>query len=282
MSVLKKLLEFKASFSGIMKQSMLYLFVQIIHSFVLKNLMSKQNLLAKTCIACGLQKPISAFLQISGPQGTSYGNICSTCRGSGADKKVVIDQAEDGRSGSSTGLKIDSKAKVQIDRDKQAVSELKKELDLTEHEKQLATSEDKAERKDDKEVAERKHRESYIEPKKTDSFFARKTDTKLPLLRSIQEKQSLEHRTSVEHVAKKETQQKDAAVKQDAKDKGLDLSDIATDQIIGGKVKTTTGEYNRLKSWFGNAPMNTIDRGRQFLNSQTNKNAAEPATKESK
>ncbi|MDR3476647.1 MAG: hypothetical protein P4M14_01280 [Gammaproteobacteria bacterium] len=244
--------------------------------------MIKQNLLAKTCIACGLQKPISAFLQISGPQGTSYGNICSTCRGSGMDKKVIIEQAEDSGSGTSIGLKIDSKAKVQIDRDKQALAEHKKELDLTEQEKQLATTEDKTERKEAKEDAEKKHRANYIEPKKTDSFFAKKVDTKVPLLHSLQEKQSTEHRTSVEHVAKKETQHKEAAVKQDAKDKGLDLSDIATDQLIGGKIKTTTGEYNRLKSWFGNAPMNTVERGRQFLNSQPAKNPTESPAKEGK
>lgn len=36
--------------------------------------------LSKTCSVCGLQKSLSAFLELTGSQGTTYGNVCSACR----------------------------------------------------------------------------------------------------------------------------------------------------------------------------------------------------------
>jgi hypothetical protein len=64
-----------------------------------------KNQLSKTCINCGLQKPLTAYLQIAGAEGSTYGNICSTCRGSGLGKKVTLPVMEDtSSSSSSTGL----------------------------------------------------------------------------------------------------------------------------------------------------------------------------------
>ncbi len=74
--------------------------------------------LTKTCSNCGRQKPLSAFLELTGTQGSTYGNICSSCR------KIMIEEAktkkketEEGTT-SSAGSKVDSKRKTQGDVDK--------------------------------------------------------------------------------------------------------------------------------------------------------------------
>jgi hypothetical protein len=116
------------------------------------------NQLSKSCLSCGLQKPLSAFLQITGPEGSSYGNICSTCRGSGMGKKITITEVEDDHVSSSTGLKIDGKAKQQIDRVKKRKAEEKVVLEHKEEIKDEHEKLEKTERKEIKEDAERKHR----------------------------------------------------------------------------------------------------------------------------
>src|ERR1700722_17983588 len=103
------------------------------------------NQLSKTCVSCGLQKPLTAFLQISGPEGSSYGNVCSTCRGSGLGRKIVIPAVEEEHSTSSTGLKIDAKAKQQIEREKKRKSEEKNVLEHKEEQKHEKESQEKNE-----------------------------------------------------------------------------------------------------------------------------------------
>ena len=78
--------------------------------------MSNPNLsLMKTCSSCGKQKPLSAFLQLSGKEGATYGNVCSICRKT-AIEKPNIEPDESTRQGS--GVVIDSKAKATSDTDK--------------------------------------------------------------------------------------------------------------------------------------------------------------------
>src|SRR3990167_930175 len=81
--------------------------------------------LTKICSNCGLQKPLSAFLELTGPHGASYGNVCANCR------KTVIEQANKTESEesttSTTKVRIDSKTKVQSDFDKKEFLETQKE-----------------------------------------------------------------------------------------------------------------------------------------------------------
>lgn len=234
--------------------------------------MSKQIQLAKACIICGLQKPISAFLQISGPQGTSYGNVCSSCRGTtDTNKTVVIKKTEEERGGSGSGLKIDAKAKMEIERDQKEAADKKETLDKEEADKELEASDDKAERKSERELTEKKHRENFIEPKKSDSFFTRKGDTQSLLNRTLVEKQNLDKNITKEAQTKLENRHLEEGIKQESKEKGIDLTDIATDQLIGGKVKMQ--RLNQIKSWFGSAaPMSTVER--QFNSTQAEKNTS--------
>jgi hypothetical protein len=124
--------------------------------------MSKPNVsLIRTCASCGLQKPLSAFLQIAGTQGTTYGNICSSCRKTHLEKPKP-DEPEEATT-SRTGVKIDSKAKVQGEIDKR---EARKQLEedyledrVKEDEKQIH----RAQKVDTIIQDEKKRRESFLE-----------------------------------------------------------------------------------------------------------------------
>lgn len=61
----------------------------------------------KTCSSCGQLKPLSAFLQLAGTVGTTYGNICSTCR-----KEKAKTKEPDEFTTSTTGNKIDAKMRL--------------------------------------------------------------------------------------------------------------------------------------------------------------------------
>jgi hypothetical protein len=72
--------------------------------------------LTKTCSICGLQKPLTAFLQLAGKQGTIYGDVCGSCRKTAAEME---ENAKDGGARQhESKLTIDDKAKSQMDKDK--------------------------------------------------------------------------------------------------------------------------------------------------------------------
>src|SRR5260221_9265818 len=82
-------------------------------------IMNKSNVsLTKTCSSCGLQKPLSAFLQLSSQSSATYGNICSACRKTNAENVATPKEAEEESTTSKTGLKIDAKTKVKSELDK--------------------------------------------------------------------------------------------------------------------------------------------------------------------
>jgi hypothetical protein len=83
--------------------------------------------LTKTCSSCGQQKPLTAFLQLSGPEGSTYGNICSSCRRTAVEKNKGPKEKEESTT-STTGFKIDTKSKVQADTDKEQFHKEKEEL----------------------------------------------------------------------------------------------------------------------------------------------------------
>lgn len=79
--------------------------------------MSEKRGLLKICSICGQQKPLSAFLQLAGTRGGSYGNVCATCRSAGLDKPIAK-EVED-HSQTTSGLEIDAKTVLQRKKDLQ-------------------------------------------------------------------------------------------------------------------------------------------------------------------
>lgn len=122
-----------------------------------------KSLLLKICSVCKEKKPLSAFLQLSDKQGTTYGNICASCRKQLSAKTTAPTPTDEESSGTSTKAKIDSKTKVHDAKDKRQIREQVDERYHEEREKD-ATQEDKQIQKTltiAKE--ERKHREGFLE-----------------------------------------------------------------------------------------------------------------------
>ena len=182
--------------------------------------------LMKTCSSCGLQKPLSAFLQMTGPQGTAYGNICATCRKTTKDKGSAK-EAEEGTKITS-GLKVDSKAKVKSEADKrqlrQAIEEqYYEERDLAE-EKQIL----KTERVEKVAKEQKEHRKSFLDkPAYLDK-----------------NKQAVSNPNAPVEVAEREAQ--------------IDLGSPhgpQMDTYFTGKIKKQGVPFQAWLDWVGNSPM---------------------------
>ena len=208
--------------------------------------MVKQNQLSKICFNCGLQKQLSAFLQISGPEGSSYGNICSTCRGSGLGKEIVIPEKEneERHSSSSTGLKIDAKTKVHLDIENKQRVQSQKETEIKETKKRESTKDELLERKEKKDEAELKHREAYIEPKKKDSFlnYQSKKPAQKPI--TAPEKEAVIKKAVMDQHGILQTLHKEELAKHEEKVKGTDLVNIDVD-LSQPLEKMRSAEFNK-------------------------------------
>jgi hypothetical protein len=210
--------------------------------------MVKENQLNKTCMNCGLQKQISAFLQISGPEGTSYGNICSTCRGSGLGKVVTIpeNESDERHSSSSAGLKIDAKSKIHLDIEKKQLKQNQKETEIKETKKLESAKENLLDRKEKKEDAEQKHRQSYIEQKKTEGFLnyqSKKPTQQLPPV-AASEKEAVLKKAVLDQHGILATLHKEDAAKHEDKIKNTDLSNIDLD-FSQPVEKLRSAEFNK-------------------------------------
>lgn len=114
--------------------------------------------LTKVCASCGLQKPLSAFLELSGTEGhIIYGNVCSSCRKT--DKELKKEESTT----STSGVKIDSKVKTHIDigkkQQQQNISEQYEEQRDKLEEKQV----DHSARAEKVATGEKEHRKRYLE-----------------------------------------------------------------------------------------------------------------------
>lgn len=132
--------------------------------------MSKQPQLnlTKTCVNCGQQKPLTAFLEMSVTQGTAYGNVCSSCRKTALEAMERRKKTEaEGSTTSETGHKIDSKTKIhdaigKREKSQQDEEDYHKERDL--EEKIIETV---VEKKQLTEQKEKKHRKDFLDKPRT-------------------------------------------------------------------------------------------------------------------
>lgn len=135
-----------------------------------------QSTLSKTCASCGLQKPLSAFLQITATAGASYGNICSVCRKAGLGVKSTRIESDDSTT-SISGNKIDAKTKIHSDIDKKQEKDRITEEYHEDRKDTEITETTKLERNESAIQDEKKHRKEYIAKR---SFLSgtRQFDTK--------------------------------------------------------------------------------------------------------
>ena len=194
--------------------------------------MTEENsLLSKICSICGLQKPLTAYMQWQEGVGATYGAVCADCRKAGLDKEK---KDRDDTTVSSSGNKIDAKAKVAADIDKQKQHHDSETEYFKEREENALDVNLQSEKNQRIAQSEKSHREEYL---RTKSF--------------------LDQRNKV--LGTQPTVFGGEAER--AKEAKIDLTVAPIDTQIAGKVKFQTGEFNRFKTLLGgSAP---IARGEQ-------------------
>src|SRR5690349_15578270 len=108
----------------------------------------------RVCSACGLSKPLSAFLYISSTRGTTLGTLCATCRSTqmARKKKPLATDEDSGSTGSR--LRIGAREKAHHEKEWGRKLEEKKQ----EHHEQLKEDEQRREQK--REKTEKKQEET--------------------------------------------------------------------------------------------------------------------------
>lgn len=206
-------------------------------------IMDKNQKLTRVCLSCGLDKPLAAFLQITGTQGTVYGNICSTCRSNQARTKVNTPQLDEEAAGSS-GLKIDSKTRFKMEKIQLELDQKKHQEKLDHTEKRDKQALEKSTSIDIKEKAERYHRKE-IETKKQTKFLSDKKQS------TPSEKTFI-----IDQQKPSETAAQEEVLKQSA----IDTSQLYLDSQHG-ELKFQSEIFKRFKDWLGNsANFRTIER----------------------
>lgn len=217
--------------------------------------------LFKTCSQCGLQKPLSAFLQVAGPQGTTYGNVCADCRKAKMDK-VAKPKEVDEVSSSTSGERIGAKSRIHQEMSDKSQRVHQEALDEADKEKKEEKKVKIGKSIATKQKEEKQHREHYLQK---GSFLSEKPE---------QKKQSAQ-KQQAEQSAKLE------ATKQEERLKGFDFtSGPYVAPAVTGQIKATQGEsFQRLKTWLGkSAPIAGTAAKASAKNSQ--KKTQEPTPEE--
>lgn len=176
--------------------------------------MSKPHItLTKTCSSCGLQKSLSAFLQLSATEGSTYGNICSSCRKTNLEKPKSTESEETTRR-EAGGSKIRTSERIAAETDKLLQRKQLEELYRKEQEKEDKSRVEQVQKVKTKAEGEKKHRQTFLEK------------------RSFPDKPS-EKYTSSEQVFGGEQQK--------AEESRIDFSVPVVDTQISGKIKYQQG-----------------------------------------
>src|SRR6266568_2690642 len=93
--------------------------------------MKDRTQMTRTCSACGIEKPLAAFLEISSTHGTRYGNLCATCRGAGITEKKLNKTEEEHSTIATSGTRIGLKERVFIEKEqkKQIITAKEQRID---------------------------------------------------------------------------------------------------------------------------------------------------------
>lgn len=108
--------------------------------------------LLKTCASCGKQKPLAAFLQLSGAEGATYGNICSACRKTNLEKSAA-EKEDAGTRRETGGTRFTSEVRAKTEADKK---ELFETTEREYHEERDEADLLKADKRQKTEIAEKK------------------------------------------------------------------------------------------------------------------------------
>lgn len=209
--------------------------------------MKKPTLPVRTCSHCGEEKPLAAFLQLSGSQGTVYGNICSTCRSEKAKNKQVPTDEERGKN---SGLRIDSNAKVQIEAEQKRHEKKRQETAIEDLKNRDDLISDKSNKIEKKEKAEKHHR-NFLDSKNRRGFLTT-TEKKIAQTKAAQKDALTQHEQHLDFHKKEETQKIEDVAKQEALNNTTDYSSgVSIDPGIGGIRFQVGGTHERLEAILG-------------------------------
>lgn len=213
--------------------------------------MEKRDQLTRTCTVCGLQKPLSAFLQITA-KGTTYGAICASCRNKSA--KSNIKTLDDERSSTTNaGARIGAKERTEIEREKQRLKKETKDSNLKEARQNELLETDKLDRADKLEKAEKSHR-GEIEEKKKRGFLNYQS-IKQPASTQSLIGQKIEDRTFAAKAHFNERQQTieakkvEDAIKQELRINSVDLSGTPHHSMTSANNPT----FRAFLTWLGSS-----------------------------
>lgn len=217
--------------------------------------------LIRSCLACGLEKPLAAFLQINGTQGTVYGNICSSCRSESAKNKTVVPKAPaDESSSGSTGLKIDSKVKVQTDFLRQQLDKKQKESSIEERKLKDKNALDKIDLSEKKTKSQKDHRAEYIEAKQKKSFLNYKGKQQPYTNPAAAQRIQREKSFLTDHQQELATRNLQESIEHEFKQTSMDFSSgVSIDPQIAGLRFQVGDTFLRFETWLGkSAFMSTV------------------------
>ncbi len=252
--------------------------------------------LTRTCNVCGIEKPLSAFLQLNSGQGASYGKICAKCRGMGKVVTPTPTATDEERSTTPSGSGIRGKEKLYADLKREQKIHTLKELYTKENIKKQDTLDEKTERVNLKETSEKKHREFYIDIKKQLDLLSKKVDTTQRIITSQRDQKITSIRNVAEqHQATLQTKkQEDAQVIKTIAEETVKKTSTNFNNLFHaiepGRIEMQ-GEIRRFFTWLGNsAPIvQTLTQGtnsanankaRRELATESNPNTSEPTRRQ--
>lgn len=232
--------------------------------------------MTKTCVNCGQQKPLSAFLEMSGTQGTAYGSVCSACR------KTALEAVErrkktdsEGSTTSETGHKIDSKSKIhgEIDRREQ-----RERIDEDYHEERKldeVSADEKQEIKQQAEVGQKKHREEFLK-KRTVLSGDKKAGAAPGFLQKQQVETTNRALRDNENIALQAQ-----GVQEDRIKTEHDFTVANQGQQITGQLRFSGQTFQQFRQWLGNAApiVHNVNQTKKEAAAKQPGAVAEPVTK---
>lgn len=188
--------------------------------------MTKQ--LTRICTACGLEKPLTAFLYLTARSGTTYGSICATCRGKGITEATKKPAVEDEKAPPAYSFQLGVKQLAEIELQRKRDREDRQEKQEAESKKQEELLHSKAESTEIKEDADKLRREVWLQDKQRQRFLDYQSKENPFSARALLEQKKGHHFMESLILEEKrraiDTNQKTEAMQREERKSGVDLS----------------------------------------------------------
>ena len=232
--------------------------------------------LTKTCSGCGLQKPLTAFLEVAGPQGASYGNLCADCRKAQMDKAVAAPKEPEESTTSRTGHRIGAKERMQVETDHKELFKKTEDLYHEGREKEAEQQAKQHERKADFTTKEKRHREDYLQKRTYSQNTIQAEAQRITEARQKALEQEAKETHNAEH-----TQMQEQATLAEQKEKEIKMDTPVDVMRVTGKLAVTHGlNIKAFATWLGkDSPfVRTLEQAGQKADPKESSKLKEKAT----